>query len=134
AGAEQPMSSPFIGSIHLTYMLNAPDALMAFTEDSRNQRSNDELFELAKTNIRPWLQNVVEEELAEGGSAFFVDGNTFLSPSLILLDEFWDSISADFPGDVIIALPRKDQLFLHRADTPKALARARGMVEVTFEE
>lgn len=134
AGSAQPLASQFSGPLYLTYMLDASDSIVTLTEDNRKQRSNDQLFDLAKANIRPWLKNAVEEKLEEGGSAFFVDGNTFLGPSLILLDEFWASVSASFPGDVIIAIPRKDQLFLFRADSPNAAARARAVTEATFED
>ena len=57
-----------------------------------------------------------------------------LSTSLILLDEFWRSIEAKFPGDVLIALPRKDQLFIFDAGDPTAKERARALINVTTQE
>ena len=115
-------------------MVDNPESLIAFTEESRDHLSDGQLFELAKGNILPWLENVVEDKIVENASLFYVEGNTFLSPGLILLDEFWASVADRFPNDVIIAIPRRDQLFLFRADAPNALTRARRLVEVTFED
>jgi hypothetical protein len=56
-----------------------------------------------------------------------------LSTSLILLDEFWKSIQTRFPGDVLIALPRRDQLFIFD-DDPQVEAAARRLIDVTTHD
>jgi len=56
-----------------------------------------------------------------------------LSTSLILLEDFWKSVARRFPGDVLIALPRKDQLFVFD-DNPNARAGARRLIDETISE
>ncbi|HWI86318.1 MAG TPA: hypothetical protein VNT42_08365, partial [Sphingomonas sp.] len=69
------------------------------------------------------------------GVLYYVEGNTMLSTSLILLDDFWKFVAARFPGNVLIALPRKDQLFLFDDDGNAASRAAiRRLIDVTFED
>jgi hypothetical protein len=56
-----------------------------------------------------------------------------LSPTLILLDEFWTSIADRYPGSALIAVPRRDQLFIVNDDV-NGRALARRLIEVTFKE
>jgi hypothetical protein len=57
-----------------------------------------------------------------------------LSTSLILLEEFWKSIEHRFPGDALIALPRRDQLFIFDEGNSAAKAVARRLIDVTIRE
>ena len=57
-----------------------------------------------------------------------------LSTGLILLDEFWKSIETRFPGDVLIAVPRRDQLFIFDDGNSSAKALARRLIDVTTRE
>ena len=56
-----------------------------------------------------------------------------LSPSLILLSEFWTSIADRYPGDVLIAVPRRDQLFILNDDV-RGSTLARRLIDVTFQD
>lgn len=128
------VSTPFVGSLYLVYMLDRPNALLTFTEKQRNGRDIDQLHALALSNVRSRLKNLSEKNISEGASVFYLDGNEILSPSLILLDEFWDKVSVNFPGDVIMAVPRVDLLLLCRADAPNAHLIARKVVEGVFQD
>ena len=58
-----------------------------------------------------------------------------LSTGLVILDEFWKSIATRFPGDVLFALPRRDQLFIFKDDgNARTKALAHHLIKVTFEE
>ena len=54
-----------------------------------------------------------------------------LSTGLILLDEFWKVVAGHFRGDILIALPRKDQLFLFDDSDAAARAIARRLIAAT---
>jgi hypothetical protein len=56
-----------------------------------------------------------------------------LSPTLILLDEFWTSIKDRYSGDVLIAVPRRDQLFILN-DNVDGRALARRLIDITFRD
>ena len=64
---------------------------------------------------------------------YFIEGNTLLSPTLVLLDEFWASIKGRYPGDVLIALPRRDQLFIFNDDANGKIL-ARRLIDITFRD
>ena len=84
-------------------------------------------------NVRKWLSRVKSDDRLRVTTLYFIEGNTLLSPTLILLDEFWASIKGRYPGDVLIAVPRRDQLFIFN-DNAEGPALARRMIDVTFKD
>lgn len=65
---------------------------------------------------------------------YYIEGNTFLTTSLILLDEFWQYVERSYGDDFVFALQRKDQLFVFDAKNPHHMDYARGLIEVTFQD
>jgi uncharacterized protein YtpQ (UPF0354 family) len=92
-----------------------------------------QLREVALSNIRKWLGHIKSDDQLRVATLYFVEGNTMLSPTLILLDEFWNAISSRYPGDVLIALPRRDQLFIFN-DNAQGHVAARRLIDITFRD
>lgn len=128
-----PLTEPFAGELTIVYMADMPDSMSAVTLKEFPGRDVAELREIAIGNVRKWLGHVKSDEQLQTATLYFVEGNTMLSPTLILLDEFWASIRDRYPGDTLIAVPRRDQLFILN-DNAEGLALARRVIDVTLED
>jgi uncharacterized protein YtpQ (UPF0354 family) len=119
------MAEPFAGELNIVYMADMPDSMSAISAEEAHGKSLAQVREIAFANVRKWLDKVVSDDQLGAATLYYVDVNTMLSPSLVLFDEFWNSIRHRYPGDVLIAVPRRDQLFIidDNADG-KALAQA----------
>jgi uncharacterized protein YtpQ (UPF0354 family) len=123
---------PFVGELMIVYMTDLPGSMSPV---ARNEFLKDlaELRTIALSNVRKWLGHVKSDDQLQAGTLYFVEGNTMLSPTLILLDEFWTFIKNRYPGDVLIAVPRRDQLFVFNDDVQGA-ALARRLINITFQD
>jgi uncharacterized protein YtpQ (UPF0354 family) len=123
---------PFVGELMIVYMTELPGSMSPV---ARNEFLKDlaELRTIALSNVRKWLGHVKSDDQLQAGTLYFVEGNTMLSPTLILLDEFWTFIKNRYPGDVLIAVPRRDQLFVFNDDVQGA-ALARRLINITFQD
>lgn len=123
---------PFVGELMIVYMADLPGSMSPV---ARNEFLKDlaELRTIALSNVRKWLGHVKSDDQLQAGTLYFVEGNTMLSPTLILLDEFWTFIKNRYPGDVLIAVPRRDQLFVFNDDAQGA-ALARRLINITFQD
>jgi len=128
------ISSPLIGELHEFYMVDTPEAMRGLLKSDSNVENLEELRELALVKVKNSLSNIVTDASLEGMTLYYVEDNTFLTSSLILLDEFWESVDDKYQKKCLIALPRKDQLFIFDAEHPQAMQLAEHMVSVTFAE
>ncbi|MBN9275470.1 MAG: hypothetical protein J0J15_35570, partial [Mesorhizobium sp.] len=54
--------------------------------------------------------------------------------ALLLTDKFWALIEPQFPGGVVIAIPRRDAIFVFDKRLPKALRIARALIAKVFQD
>jgi uncharacterized protein YtpQ (UPF0354 family) len=127
------LCEPLGADLMITYMADRPDSMSPIAQKDVPSKDLQSVRKIALDNVRQWLPKVVWDNQLQRGVLYYVRDNTMLSTSLILLDEFWKSIQTRFPGDVLIALPRKDQLFIFD-DDPPVEAAARRLVDVTSRE
>jgi uncharacterized protein YtpQ (UPF0354 family) len=128
------LAEPLDGDLMIVYMADRPDAMSPITPKDVPGKNLSALRKIALDNVRRWLPKIVADDRLKPGVLYYVQDNTMLSTSLILLDEFWRSIETRFPGDVLIALPRKDQLFIFDDRDSTAKERARALIDVTTQE
>jgi uncharacterized protein YtpQ (UPF0354 family) len=129
------LHEPLGADLTIVYMADRPDSMVPVKSTDLPGKDLTTIREIALNNLRGWLPRVVSNDELRAGVLYCVEDNPMLSTSLILLDEFWASVAARFPGDVLIALPRKDQLFVFDDDgDPVARASARRLIAATFEE
>jgi hypothetical protein len=129
------LHEPLGADLVVLHMADLPDSMAPITKADVPGKDLAAVREIALGNIRQWLPKVVSDDSLGDGVLYYVEGNTMLSTSLILLEDFWTSVAARFPGDVLIALPRKDQLFLFDDDgNARSLARIRQLIDATIED
>ena len=124
---------PLVGELMIVYMADMPSSMSPVVQDALPGKNLSEVRDIALSNVRGWLDRVVSDDQLRIATLYYVEGNTMLSPSLILLDEFWTSIANRYPGDTLIAVPRRDQLFI-AADDVNGRALVRKLINVTFAE
>jgi uncharacterized protein YtpQ (UPF0354 family) len=128
------LCEPFGADLMIAYMADRPDSMSPIAPKDVPGKDLQSVREAALTNMRKWLAKLVADGQLQLGVLYFVEDNTMLSTGLILLDEFWKSIETRFPGDVLIALPRRDQLFILDDGNSAAKALARRLIDVTTRE
>lgn len=134
AGADI-LHEPFGADLVILYMSDLPSAMVPIDKEALPGRDVASVRATALANLHKWLPKVVTDDTMKVGNLYSVEENPMLSPSLLLLDDFWKSIAPRFPGDVLIALPRRDQLFIFDDDgDPRSRARVRALIDVTIEE
>jgi uncharacterized protein YtpQ (UPF0354 family) len=124
---------PLGADLTITYMADRADSMSPITPKDVPDKDLQNVRQIALDNVRRWLAKVVADGQLQLGVLYFVQDNTMLSPSLILLEDFWKSIAIRFPGDVLIALPRRDQLFIFEDGNSAAKALARRLIDVTIK-
>ena len=133
-GGAEIISSALVGDLHTVYMVDSPQAMRALSSGDIGEKSDKVLYDLALGNVRKHLPNLVSDASTDGMTLYYVEGNTFLTSSLILLDEFWDHVERSYGEDFIFIMPRKDQIMTFDPQAPNGLDYAKRMIEVTFEE
>jgi uncharacterized protein YtpQ (UPF0354 family) len=126
------LKESFVDGLVIVYMADMPGSMSIVTR-REFPRDVGEAHNIALNNVRKWLSRVQSDDRLRVTTLYFIEGNTLLSPTLILLDEFWTSIKGRYPGDVLIAVPRRDQLFIFN-DNLEGPALARRMIDVTFKD
>jgi uncharacterized protein YtpQ (UPF0354 family) len=127
------LSEQLGADLMITYMADRSDSMSPIAQKDVPDKDLQSIRKIALDNVRKWLPKVVSDNQLQRGILYYVRDNTMLSTSLILLDEFWKSIQTRFPGDVLIALPRRDQLFIFD-DDPQVEAAARRLIDVTTHD
>ncbi|HEY2795237.1 MAG TPA: hypothetical protein VGJ28_22945, partial [Micromonosporaceae bacterium] len=52
--------------------------------------------------------------------------------SLLLADDFWDSLEGSVPGSIVIGMPARDVMIITGSRSPSGIARARKAVDRMF--
>jgi uncharacterized protein YtpQ (UPF0354 family) len=131
--AASPLIEPLVGDLTIVYVADLPGSISVAAQNEFPGKNLAEVRRVALSNVRKWLRRVKSDDQLQGATLYFVEDNTMLSPSLILLSEFWASITDRHPGDVLIAVPRRDQLFILDDDV-RGRALARRLIDVTFQD
>lgn len=124
---------PFLSGLQIIYMVDRPNSVSPVSLGEFPGKTAGDIRKEAYDNLRRSLNKIVSDDISGLGMLYYVEGNTMLSPSLILLNEFWESIKPRFPNDTLIAIPRRDQLFIFH-DTVDGRSIARKMIKVTLDE
>lgn len=130
----QPIYRKLVDGLAVTLMSDSPGALTWVMVDDFPGRSFEQLEPIALRNLRGWMPKVLVDGPTDQLAQYIVKGNESLSPGLILLEEFWERVRSDFPGDVLVVVARQDQLFVIDAANPSGVGLARRLVDATFED
>ena len=132
----EKISKPFCGELHQLCMADLSATLRGLTqEDIESLKSEDTtLIEIAKENTRQLLPKTFHDDSLGFAILFSIEDHAHLAPSLILFDEFWEQADKIFPDGCLIAIPRRDQLFLLNKADPNAISNVKQLIHVTFED
>ncbi len=134
AGRTEPVYEPFAAGLFIVYMADSADSMSAVNQSEMPGMSAASLRPIALANLEKWLEKLHADDDGRGSVLYNVDGNELLAPSLLLSEKFWAAIAERFPGDVLIAIPRRDQLFIFDAGFSQAENVARRLIAATWKE
>jgi hypothetical protein len=127
-----PLWEPLAGDLVIFYQYDLPTKLAASRAGDFPVTSMKQLRKIAVSNMEPWLYHISAMKI-ESMISQTVEGNSWVSPSLILVDKFWDLVKDRFPEGALIAVPKTDQLFLFDRRDPKAVEFARAVIEEMYQ-
>lgn len=130
----EKVSRVFCGELLEICMADLPTALKGLTENDLEQLKTNAPLSIARENMRKLLPKTYLDNSLGFADLYSIEDNTHLAPSLVLFEEFWDNADKNYPEGCIIALPRRDQLFLIDLTDPSAVENAQHLVRVTFED
>jgi uncharacterized protein YtpQ (UPF0354 family) len=128
------VTEPLAADLHVVFMADGADSMIPIRIEEMIGKDIIEIKKDARENVINWLPKLVTDNSISPIRLFYIEGNTMLSTSLILLDEFWQSLSSDGPKNYYFAIPRRDQLFLLDSENEDALPTLRYLVELTFKD
>jgi len=124
SSSEPPIMEPLIADLSVGYALDLPRSFQYVS-----QRTCDEFgleaAELRSLAVRNLTRRRPVPQIRQGpaGVGFVLDGD--LEASLLLVDDLWDRIAPQLPGDLIAAVPARDVLMASGTDVaggPAALS------------
>ncbi|PWK75695.1 hypothetical protein [Aminobacter sp. AP02] len=121
---------PLAGDLHMVLMADLPEAMSPLHDDEMNHKDVTE----AKRNVSKWLTNVITFNQIPGVEGYSVKGNEFLTPSLVLLDDFWSSVDRAMAHEPLIVVASYDQLYLRDSSNPQADDIALKLIEFTYQD
>lgn len=130
----QKISRPFHGELLEICMADLPTSLRGLLDDDVEQLQLDAPLSVARENMRKLLPGIYRDNSLEFAALYSIKDHGFLSPSLVLFEEFWAIADKDYPNGCIIALPRRDQLFLIDLSDNNAVQNAQHLINVTYQD
>lgn len=130
----QKISRPFHGELLEICMADLPTTLRGLQSEDLDGLQLDAPLQVARENMRKLLPGTYRDISLEFAALYSIEDHAHLAPSLVLFEEFWADADKDYPNGCIIAMPRRDQLFLIDLSDPNAVQNAQHLVRVTFED
>ena len=124
ASPVQVLSEPFNDELSIVYVEDRPVSLRFLTtRDDVGDRAK--LRELALVNLRKLLTKV---EMAGGEDGIWIanTGGNY-EASLLLSNRMWSSGQIKVDGDIVVAVPIKEALFVTGSENKKGIARLRAL-------
>lgn len=106
-----PPTEPLVADLIITYAFDLPEMFtMARMRDIRELGlSSEQLRAIAVTNLKQQLRNIGRQ--GDPPVMRMVTGNG-LEACVLLLDDFWQSLSGKIPPEIIVGVPTRDVLFV----------------------
>lgn len=131
--APEFLREPLAADLVIVYLADEPDAMKPLSRKDVPGKNLADVRKVALDNLRKWLPKVGSDDGLKDGVLYVVEGNELLSTGLILLDDFWKAVADRFPGDVLIALPSRGEIFLFD-DKPELHAGIRRLIDATGQD
>ena len=128
-----PAFEVLAGDVVILYQIDTADSLASVSLSDVGGRSLAQLRGLALENINALMPQVRRSEFSDGVSIFTVEDDEAVSPALLLTDKFWTLLGSQFPNGVLIAIPRRDAIFVFDKRLPNAAQMARTLINTMFK-
>jgi len=128
-----PAFEVLAGDVVILYQIDTADSLASVSLSDAGGRSLAQLRGLALENINALMPQVRRSEFSDGVSIFTVEDDEAVSPALLLTDKFWTLLGSQFPNGVLIAIPRRDAIFVFDKRLPNAAQMARTLINTMFK-
>jgi len=129
---ELPSTQPLVADLLVAYAFDLPAAFQMVTiaDLQRLELSADELHQIALANLRKHIDDVRIEGDAPV-SMMTLGGD--LGSCLLLLDEVWESLAAEVPGQLVVSVPTRSILLFTSSDSPEGLSLLRELTTGAWE-
>jgi len=128
------VSRPFYGDLFEICMADLPTAMRGLVSEDLNNLNLESPLTKARENMLALFPNLMCNDELGYTSLYFIQDHAHLSPSLILFDAFWEIADKKFPDGCVIAMPRRDQLFLFNLADADVIEKANYLVDITFKD
>ncbi len=128
-----PAFEALAGDVVILYQIDTADALASVSLSNVGGRSLAQLRELALKNINTLMPQVRRSAFSDGVFIFTVEDDEAISPALLLTEKFWTLLGSQFPNGVLIAIPRRDAIFVFDKRLPNAAPMARSLIDTIFK-
>jgi uncharacterized protein YtpQ (UPF0354 family) len=133
-GSSKMVAKPLVADISIVYAFDAPDSVHPMNTSAMLGMTIEDIHNTAMSNLEPWLSKVTIQSDLDPIHLYYVEGNPILSSSLILLEQFWTKVELTKADDLLILIPRRDQLFILDAKRTDALLAAKRLIEITYHD
>ena len=128
-----PVTAPLCGELLVTYVFELPDSTISASPAllAETGIAPAELATLARANLRAALPE--PQFFAQDRCALAYTGDA-PEAVLLLVDSLWDEMQANFVGEIIASVPRRDRLLVCDSADSGAVERLRAQTLAFFGE
>lgn len=126
-----PVYEPFVEGIVTLYVVDTPEAIRPFdvAELEESGIARDDLHALAMANLADVLPPL-EKETYEGVTMLIADG--MFESSVLLWADFDAYVDVDVAGDLVVAVPARDAVFVAGSEDEQGIGIVRELVEAIY--
>jgi uncharacterized protein YtpQ (UPF0354 family) len=121
---KQPLTEPYNSELIVAYAEDLPSSIRYLNgHDDVGDRAK--LHELALSNLHRMLSKIEMRPGADG--IYFIEAGGDYEASLLLADYIWTSGQFDVDGDIVVAVPAKNALFVTGSRNRAGLKKLRAI-------
>ena len=131
---DTPFTEPLVADLLITYAFDLPE-LFEMVRPIDCQRLGlvlAQLRQIAVANLRKQIGEIQAEDFAEGklsSPLLSLSTGNDLEACLLLLNDIWEPFSRQVRGELVVAVPTRDLVFVTGSQSPDALEFVRAVVD-----
>jgi len=130
---EWPVTEPLVADLLISYAFDLPHAFQMITSSDlkRLNLTPEDLRRLAVKNLRRQVREIKTE--GQGSPVLMLTAGQDLTACLLLLDEVWEDLAGQLPGETVVAAPSRGIILVTSSDWQDGLALIRELVAGVLE-